>query len=187
MITIAITLVEIEQIATALETESQEQRARLERLCAAYIRILAVRESTIFEQRETVLADEDGHWDSSFPPGQDYKDYTGPALIQLAGRTTSDVATSGGFYYSWRRTTEYGGLYIGRDGQWWRSDETGTGRIGQYAAHPGNCDVDCEIDWSRVDADEVTTAELVDAESTLRALAFPLVAARLASFLSLPT
>lgn len=175
--TTTFTVEALEHLATELEGREQEQRQRLSRLCAAYVRIIAARAPEKFTPRATHHGDEAGHWDTSYPPKQEYSATTGPALIQVEERETEDVATEGGFYYPWRRVTTYGGLYVDMHGRWWRSDETGTGRYGQFAAHPGDCDVDCEIDWSTVDADDVTLAELGHAEAKLRKIAFPLATA----------
>lgn len=176
--TTTITLEALERLATELETEDSAQRGRLQRLCRAYVRILAQRDPDHFERQPCHRGDEAGHYDTSYPPDQVYSDHSGPRVIQICERVTEDIATSGGYYYDWRRVTTYGGLYVGRDGTWYRSDESGTGRVGQFAAHPGDCSVDCTIEWSHTA--DLTTAELTTAELTLRELAFPLVAERLA-------
>ncbi|MGN6103723.1 MAG: hypothetical protein ACTHU0_01335 [Kofleriaceae bacterium] len=178
-----ITIEALESLATEFVDNEQANRGRLERLCTAYARILGAREPERFDARACRYADEAGHWDSSFPPDQEYTDHTGPRSILLADSETEDVATSGGFYYDWTRTTTRGALAVGPDGEWYRSTETGTGAVGQYAAHPGNHRVDIEIEWQEVDATDLTTAELAAAEQELRKLAFPLVAERLASTL----
>lgn len=179
MNTQTITIEQLETLATELETDVEAQRSRLSRLCRAYVRIIAAREPDAFEARATRHGDEAGHYDSSYPPKQVYSELTGPACILLASRETEDVRDEGssGYYYHWHRVTTYGGLYVDMHGRWIRGDETGTGRVGPFAAHPGDCGVDCTIEWSRVGDDDVTLAELVAAERTLRDLAFPLVAA----------
>lgn len=68
------------------------------------------------------------------------------------------------------------GLYVDRSGRIYGANETGTGRVGQFAAYPGDCDVDCSISWAPRDLDELSTEELSEVEQKLRALAFPLVA-----------
>lgn len=168
-----ITIETLEALATQLETDEEAQRAKLLRMIRAESRILAVREPGKFPARATVLHDEDGHWDSSYPPKQVYADRTGPLLVKVVGNKSSDVATSGGFYYSWRRVTEDPGLYVARDGTIYGCNEHGTGRLGQFAAHPGDCDVEVELDWSPRDLGDVTTEELAEVESHMRALAFP--------------
>lgn len=173
-----ITIEALETLAAEMAGEVEAQRARLARLCAAYTRIAAAGQPDAFTRRALHHGDAAGHWDSSYPPRQVYSDLTGPRTIRILERETDDVATSGGYYYDWRRVTTEPGLYVGIDGTWYRSHETGTGRLGQFAAHPGDCSVDCEIDYVRAHADSLTVAELAEAERTLRELAFPLVAAR---------
>ncbi len=173
------TIEQLESLATQLETTEAEQRARLERLCRAYARIIRAASPDKFARRATHYGDEAGSWDSSFPPRKEYAARTGPLAIKTSDSVTEDVATEGGFYYAWRRVTVRGALAIGTDGTWYRSDETGTGNFGPFAARPGNHDVDVDIDWS--ETDEVSTEELIAAEAKLRDLAFPLVAARRAS------
>lgn len=175
-----ITIETLELLATEIEADETVQRSRLARLCTAYVRILAAREPAKFTRRACHYGDEAGHFDSSFPPSKEYSERTGPRSIKLTESKTDDVATSSGFYYSWRRVTESGALAIGADGRWYRSDETGAGRVGQFAAHPGVCDVDVTIDWSPENVEDVTTEELEIAEAKLRDMAFPLVAAKLA-------
>jgi hypothetical protein len=158
--------------------EVETRRARLVRLCAAYARIVAAREPAAFAARPLHHGDEAGHWDSSYPPKQVYSDRSGPRTVRITERETEDVATTGGFYYSWRRVTTAPGLHIGPDGRWYHSTETGTGELGQFAAHPGDCGVECEIEYTTRHADSLTVAELTEAERVLRDLAFPLVASR---------
>lgn len=168
----AITIESLEQLATEIEATEAAQRAKLDRLIRAYARILAVREPHLFVRKATEHGDEAGHWDSSFPPKQVFRSKTGPALIKIEAWDTEDVATSGGFYYSWRRVTNDGGLYVSKMGELYEADETGTGALGQFAAHPGDHNVECEIEWSR--KREVTIEQLATAEEHLRKLAFPL-------------
>jgi len=176
-----ITLEALEALAAAAESDNAVEHARLARLCTAYGRILRARDPEKFQHKACHVGDEAGHCDSSYPPDQKYTECTGPRALRLRMRATEDIATSGGFYYSWRRVTTDGGLYLGLDGSWYRSSETGTGEVGSFAAHPGDCNVDCTIEWSTVDVDELTLEELRAAEATLRELAFPLVAEKLAS------
>lgn len=175
-----ITIESLESLATELEHAEMLQRDRLLRMCRAYVRILAIREPGAFSRRACHYGDEAGHCDNSFPPDKEYSDHSGPRSIKICERTTEDIATSGGFYHSWRRVTTYGGLAVGRAGTWYRSDEHGTGEVGQYAAHPGNHNVDVDITWEAVQPGDLATAELVAAERTLRDLTFPLTAARAA-------
>jgi hypothetical protein len=167
-----ITPEDLERMATELEADEAAQRARLDRLIRAYARILAVREPHLFVRKATEHGDEAGHWDNSFPPKQEFRAKTGPSLLRVEGWDTEDVATSGGFYYSWRRVTTDGGLYVSKMGELYEADETGTGRFGQFAAHPGDCNVECTIEWSR--KHDVSLEQLATAEEHLRKLAFPL-------------
>jgi hypothetical protein len=177
--TTAITIETLEKLATEIQHDQQTQRDRLVRLCVAYARIVGLAAPDHFARSPLHHGDESGHWDGSYPPSQEYSDYTGPRLIVVAKHEVEDVATSPGFYHNWRRRTTYGGLAIDARGYWYRCDESGTGRLGSYAAHPGDCEVSCTLEWGQVDREELDVAELQQAESHLRALAFPLAAARL--------
>lgn len=167
-----ITIESLEQLATELEATEAAQRAKLDRMIRAHARILAVREPHLFERKATERGDEAGHYDNSYPPKQVFRARTGPRLLRVAGYDYEDVATSGGYYYEWRRVTTDGGVYVSKMGELYEADETGTGRLGQFAAHPGDCNVECEIEWSH--KRDVSLDQLVAAESHLRALAFPL-------------
>jgi hypothetical protein len=169
-----ITIEDLERLASELEANETAQRERLLRLICAEARILAAREPHLFERMPTEYGDEAGHWDNSFPPKKEYRCRTGPRLLEVRDNTTDDVATSSGFYYSWKRVTTDLGLYVARDGSIYGADETGTGRLGQFAARPGDCDVECTIEWSQRDRNDLTLDELREVESHLRALAFPL-------------
>lgn len=168
----AITIESLEQLATELEATEAAQRAKLDRLIRAYARILAAREPHLFERKSTEHGDEAGHWDNSFPPHQEFRAHTGPRLLRVEAWDTEDVATSSGFYHSWRRVTTDGGLYVSKMGELYEADETGTGRVGQFAAHPGDCDVECTIEWLR--KHDVSLEQIATVELHLRALAFPL-------------
>ena len=172
-----ITFEALEELATQLEADVEKQRQKLLRLCRGYHRILALRERQLFERKACHFGDEAGHYDSSFPPRLVYSERNGPRALRLAPRKTEDIPTSGGYYYSWRRVTTYGGLCISLHGEWLRSEETGTGELGQFAAYPGDCKVDCTIAWGQVGDDDVELDELTLAEEKLRGLAFPASAA----------
>lgn len=178
--TAQITLEQVEALAEQLADEAETRRAKLRRLITAYARILAVREPEIYRPRSCWHGDEAGHWDSSFPPEQEYGDHTGPRLLRIIERETEDIPTSGGYYHAWRRVTTDLGLYVGRGGRLWGGDETGTGEVGQYAAYPGDHHVDCAIEWDTLDANDIATEQLVETEQRLRELAFPRVAALVA-------
>ena len=132
-----ITIEDLETIALAAESDDQARRTHLLRMIRAYVRILAAREPEKFTARAKHRGDEAGHWDSSYPPKQEYSEYTGPRSIKIAIMDTEDIATSGGFYFGWRRVTTYGGLYIDRAGRFLRGDESGTGRVGNSPPAPG--------------------------------------------------
>lgn len=167
----------LEEIAAQLATETATEREKLFRLNAACARILANRQAEAFLRRPCTHGDEAGHWDNSFPPEQVYSEWRGPLSIEIRDWTTEDVATSGGFYYSWRRVTSDPGLFIDKSGHFWGAEETGEGRVGQFAAHPGDTGVECSIEWRRLYGDEVSTEDLRAAFLELGKLAFPLASA----------
>src|ERR1043166_8820002 len=96
------TLTMLEALASAMEQDEQEERSRILRLIRAYARIIAAREPVKFEPRPLEYSDEDGHWDSSYPPSQQLKDFRGPRLIAIIEHATDDAATSAGFYHDYR-------------------------------------------------------------------------------------
>lgn len=176
--TTEITIEQVEALAATLLAEDCATRSRLVRLIVAEARIVALREPERLTRRATHHGDEAGHWDSSYPPAQRYTERTGPCSIKCWDAVTDDVPTESGFYYSWRRvTTEYG-LAVDAEGRLWRSEETGTGRVGSFAAHPGDCDVDCTIRWWVVSPSDVSVRDLRLVEAELRAIAFPGASAR---------
>lgn len=170
---ITITIEQVEALASQLEASEQEQRDKALRLIRAYARILGAREPERFTRRPTECRDEAGHWDSSFPPKAEYYALSGPCLLTLRKRDYQDVPTSGGFYHEWKRVTHDPGIYVQRDGTIYGCDEHGTGAVGQYAAHPGDCEREIVLRWSRRPVSEIPTAQLLEAEAELRALAFP--------------
>jgi hypothetical protein len=164
---------DIEAMVAQMEADEAMRRAKLVRLIAAEARIVALREPSKFVSMPTELSDEDGHWDNSYPPAAQYKNRTGPRLLEVVDNTTQDIATSSGFYHDWKRVTEDKGLWVGTRGELYGCMETGTGRFGQFAAHPGDCGVEVELEWERWDDEDLSTEALEKAEKTLRALAFP--------------
>ena len=172
-----ITIEQVEALAERLEADDAAARAKAERLVRAYARILAIREPELFVARPREERDEEGHWDNSYPPKAASYDASGPALYVVEEHEVEHVPTSGGFYFAWKRVTTTAGTYVAADGSIWGCDEHGTGRLGQYAAHPGDCDREIELEWSR--RRDVATAELQAAELALRALAFPAASAAL--------
>jgi hypothetical protein len=175
-----ITLESVEELAREIIAQDNAARERLVRLIAAEARIVARRNPVKFQRRATVYADKAGHWDNSYPPKQDYSARSGPRLLGLISRETEDVPTESGFYYDYRTITAFGGLFVDADGNLWTSDMSGTGTFGQFAAHPGECNVQCEIEWNRADVEEFATTQLQEAEARIRKLAFPLASERLA-------
>lgn len=170
----ALSAEDIEGLADRIEETEKETREKLLRLIRAEARILAVREPAAFPKKPLARADEDGHWDSSFPPDIEWKDHNGPRLFCVDGFEWEENDTGGGsFYHNWEAVTSSPGLYVARDGRLFGAEVSGTGRVGQFAAHPGDCDVDMVIDWSPLDLDDVTTEALRTVERVVRERAFP--------------
>jgi hypothetical protein len=168
-----ITIADIEALATQLEADEATKRAHLLRMIAGEARIVAVREPSAYKRRACAIIDAD-ETSGSYPPAEEFADRTGPALVRVHGGDWSAVRTSGGYYHSWRATTSSPGLYVDRKGTIWGASYTGTGHYGQFAAHPGNHNVEIEIVWDRLDQDDLTLAQLEAVERHMRALAFPL-------------
>lgn len=168
-----ISIEDIEAIVAKMEADESARRAKLTRLIAAEARILALREPARFPRRATELSDEDGHWDNSYPPKLCYKNRTGPRLLKIEDNATEDIATSSGFAHDWKRVTTRLGLWIGTRGELYGCEETGTGKFGNFAAHPGDYNVEVTLEWVILAEDDVTTAQLESAEAQLRARAFP--------------
>lgn len=168
-----ITIEQVEALVAEIETEESARRTKLLRLIRGEARIAWSRAPQAFPARALRYQDEDGHWDSSYPPKQVYCDRRGPRLAKIVESEDRDIATSGGCYHTWRRVTEDPGLYVSRDGRLYGRTQEGTGAVGQYAAHPGDHQVDVDVTWNELDADDVPIARLEEAERVLRALAFP--------------
>lgn len=161
-----LTIEALEQLSREVEATDAAEHTRLLRICNAMGRILARRQPDVWDPTATSITDVAGHFDNSYPPREE-RHGRGPSVVVIRARETEDVPTEGGFYHAWRRQTTDGGCYLGRDGLWYRADEAGTGRVGQFAAHPGDCDRDINIAW------ETTTPTLDDlqqAEPALREL-----------------
>ncbi len=173
----SITIESLEQLANEMEAEDAAERARLRRLIAAYSRIIYVRGDGKFHARPVEVSDEDGHWDNSYPPAIKYKDFSGPALLQVRRGDYDTVATETGFYHEWRAVTSDHGLYVDRCGDVYGREYTGTGRFGQFAAHPGSCCVQLTVEYDLLDEEELTLDDYRTVEQHLRDVAFPLVAA----------
>lgn len=161
-----ITIEALEQLSHEVEATDAAEHARLLRLCNAMGKILARRQPDAWEATATSLTDVAGHFDNSYPP-REATHGRGPAVVVIRHRETEDVPTESGFYHAWRRQTTDAGCYLGRNGLWYRADESGTGRVGQYAAHPGDRDRDITIEWETTTP---TLEDLQEAEPALREL-----------------
>jgi len=171
-----ITIEQLEALASQIERDDSLEHARLLRLCRSMLRILAARQPEIFVRRATSITDVAGHWDNSFPPKAEYHfDGGSRRLFTIRPNETEDVPTEGGFYHTWRRQTSEQGCYVGRDGHFYGCEETGTGAVGQYAAHPGDENRDITLAWVQI---VPTLDDLRETEPMLRgALAAFLAAA----------
>lgn len=173
-----LTLEAVEGLASKLTQETQETQEKLARLIRAYARILAAREPKRFNRCATVYQDEDGHWDNSFPPDQVYAQRTGPLSLTLWDASIDTRATTSGYYHEFTVYSEEPGLSVGPDGTFYRSEVTGTGSVGQFAAYPGRHGVECELTYEEVGGGELSVPELQRAELMLRAMAFPAAATK---------
>lgn len=160
-----ITIEQLEALAHEIANDDESEHARLLRLCNAMLRILGRRQPELFLRTCTEITDESGHFDNSFPPKEE-RHGRGPSVLRIFARDVDEVPTSGGFYHSWRLETTSVGCYAGRDGQWYGCRATGTGAVGQYAAHPGDCNRAIELDWHVITPD---LQDLREAEPILRA------------------
>lgn len=172
-----ITIADLEAIAQQIETEDRAERERLHRLISAYARIVAIREPEAFRRQAVEYSDEEGHFDNSYPPDQEWKDFSGPRALCVKGESWDEVSTSSGFYYDWRAAGKDSGLYIAPDGAMLGAEVEGQGHFGQFAAHPGDCHVRITLRFCNLEEGNVTMERLQLAESTLRDKAFPHVAA----------
>lgn len=172
-----ITLEQVEQLAAQVEADDRAERQRLQRLIAAEARILSVREPELYRARPLEVSDEDGHWDDSYPPAVQYKDYSGPRLLSVRKGDYGTIATEGGFYHTWRAVTQDRGLYVARDGSIWGREYDGQGRLGRFAARPGDYGVMIAVRYDETDGEDLTLEDLRRVEQKLRELAFPLTAA----------
>lgn len=170
-----ISISDLDSLAERLAAAQADRAKSLATLCASYVRLLRVAKPRLFQAMPTEYRDEDGHFDNSYPPKQRYRAHTGPRLLEIADAETEQIATSRGYYHTWKQVTTYGGLWVDIDGDWWRCTENGTGRVGQFAAHPGSCDVDVRLAWRKVPLRELEVDELELAEALLRRLATPVI------------
>lgn len=161
-----ITIETLEQLAHEIEATDAAEHARLLRICNAMGRILARRQPDVWKTTCTSVTDVAGHFDNSYPP-KEARHGRGPSVVVIRERETEDVPTESGFYHAWRRQTTDGGCYLGRDGAWYRADESGTGRVGQFAAYPGDHARDITIEWEKTSP---TLEDLQQAEPALREL-----------------
>lgn len=170
---------ELEALANEICETQQTKREHLLRMLRAYCKIINAREPGKFKRRACHFGDVAGNCDGSYPPEQAYTDRSGPLAIEIVSFSSEDVPDSGGFYYSYHTVATDMGLYLSPKGDLFGGAMTGTGSFGQFPAHPGDCDVDCSIEWSNLDPEDVPLDRLEKAEKEMRAIAFPLLAARL--------
>lgn len=100
-----LTLESLEALVETLIDAERAEREKQLRMIAACARIVALKDPEVFTRRACWHGDEEGHWDNSYPPKQTYSDRRGPSTIKIVDSTQEDIATSGGYYYSWRRIT----------------------------------------------------------------------------------
>lgn len=168
-----ITVEHVERLAEKLTAEQEYARERLMRLIVAEARILSIREPDQFPRAPLEHGDQDGYYDNTWPPDQVDKDFAGPRLFTVSELKTDYIATTSGFFYDARVSTTDGGLYISPDGGLWQCKATGTATYGSFAAYPGWCDVRIELEYEQINPRDVPLDRLHEAESKLRALAFP--------------
>lgn len=177
----SITIEQVEQLAEKIEADETAERNRLLRLIRAEARIAANRSPDAFERRALEISDEDGHWDNSYPPAIQHKEFRSAPLVRVREYSYEEIATSGGYYHDWRAATTDRGLYVAQDGALYGAEVEGTGKVGQFAAHPGNCGVMLTVSWDRLATDDLSLDDLRKVEQNLRALAFPVAASASAS------
>lgn len=168
-------LEDIEAVVAQLEADQDVRRAKLLRLIAAYARIVDVREPKRFARQALEYRDEAGQFDDSYPPSVLYCNFSGPALLEFSEPETEQVPTETGFYHSWKLVTKSPGLLVDARGALWRCEEHGTGRVGCFAAYPGDCSVEVVVEYHRQRPEELPLATLEEIEAWLRAVAFPAV------------
>jgi hypothetical protein len=173
-----LTIGQLESLADQIVNSDRQRKQKLARMIRAYARILWIREPKQYKRGATIFADEDGHWDNSYPPDLKYKEFDGPKGITIYRFDWHCRATSHGFYHDLKIYTSDGGLRVCPDGSLTTATIEGTGRYGAFAAHPGHCDFDCSIDYSQIDPEDVALDRLIDAEKQMRDLAFPLSSRR---------
>jgi hypothetical protein len=148
-----LTLEALEALAAQVETDSKAERARLLRLCAAMVRILAVRQPGVFRRGTTRITSESTS-DSSYPPELEYtRGHSAPRVLRIRDAATTDVPLESGFYHPWERDTEEAGCYVSDRGHWYGRIETGTGHYAAFAAYPGDTGVDVRVEWVRIEPD----------------------------------
>lgn len=163
----------LEELAHAIVSSDAGRRELLRQMIRQYCRIMAVKSPEQFKRRALQYMDEPGHYDNSYPPEQQYADRNGPSLIRIEHGQWDEIASSGGFYYSWEAVTRTRGVYVDRHGDLYGADYSGIGAVGQFAAHPGDCGVDIHIEYSRLEEQEISTDQLREVEGELRTMAAP--------------
>lgn len=144
----------IENIRTmAADSQSLEahEQAELDLLCLeikGHAKLLAKHAPSLFRRLATVITDEPGHIDKSFPPeAHDAKLTTKEYLLVRSAKTVENPITDG-YYHTYQITTNRAGLCVDLDGTLYRIDESGTAAVGQYAAQPGECSRDIRRDYT---------------------------------------
>ena len=150
-----ISIEDLEALAASIEGEEEARRQQLFRIIAAQTRILAAKAPERFprvplERREDAEASNQG----------------GPQLLELLPHRCRDLPETGD-PSRWRRVTPDRGIYLTLRGELYGCTERGTVQLGQFA---GGREYDCELEWSRLEAPEIPTARLEEAEKRLRGM-----------------
>jgi hypothetical protein len=139
-ITTPTTLDEIQMMLDELAAADAVDRDELATLTvevSTLARWLARHAPGSWEPLATLITDEPGHWDDSYPPDSYEAEFSDVDLRWVYGAETTERETSGGFYNSWEVVTTRPGLAIDRRGNLFAAIEGGTASTGRYAAHPG--------------------------------------------------
>lgn len=154
-------------LADRLDAEAAEVRARKLELIRSYLRVLARVAKAAFKRlycAERSVSDGNG----SYPPSVVPHDRTGPRVITIRDAEYSRIPESAGFYYTWKAGTEDGGLHVDASGTFYRGACRGSGRFGQFPAHPGDTDVVVDWTWRVVSTSELDDDEIAEVELELR-------------------
>jgi hypothetical protein len=152
----------------ASDAADRDEAATLSAEIPVLARWLSRRVPTAWRRLATEITDEPGHWDSSYPPAEHIAARTRERLLLVREARTIERPTSSGFYYSYTIRTEASGLVVTRDGRLLSRTESGSGALGQYAAHPGTDSRDIRREYRDLTAP--TLDDLRDAAALLRAM-----------------